>query len=103
MNKLKSNKQFKKIKESYYKINDKILYECNDSKTRERIKILLKKELPFLKNVICDETNNSPEVLDKQILVARIEYHKDEEPNTDTYSYMDLIFGRNIELEWLGE
>lgn len=46
--------------------------------------------------VIIDETNNTPEVIDNNIMVARIEWSCSV---FGEYQYIDLEFGR-LEMEW---
>lgn len=107
-------KELEIIKDVYYKINEELLSRqpSNDEKTRlETIyKLLNPIEKGFDKlvqeenrssridvRVICDEENNTPEVIDKNILVARVEWKLNK--LDETIHYVDLTFG-DVELEW---
>ena len=107
-------KELEIIKDVYYKLNEGFLSEqpYNTEQTRfETIfKLLNLIEIGFDKlvqeenrfsridvRVICDEENNTPEVIDKNILVARVEWKLNK--LDETIHYVDLTFG-NVELEW---
>ena len=62
----------KKIEEVTYKINNEIQFESNSIEVRKYIEYSLTKHIDFVKKVICDTTNNTPEVIDRNILVATI-------------------------------
>ena len=47
--------------------------------------------------IICDETNNTPEVVDNNIMVARVEWRLNK--LGETIQYVDLTFG-DVEVEW---
>jgi len=108
------SKELEIIKDVYYKLNEGFLSEqpYNTEQTRfETIfKLLNLIEIGFDKlvqeenrfsridvRVICDEENNTPEVIDKNILVARVEWKLNK--LDETIHYVDLTFG-NVELEW---
>ena len=108
------SKELEIIKDVYYKLNEGFLSEqpYNSEQTRfETIfKLLNLIEIGFDKlvqeenrfsridvRVICDEENNTPEVIDKNILVARVEWKLNK--LDETIHYVDLTFG-NVELEW---
>jgi hypothetical protein len=48
--------------------------------------------------IIADETNNTPEVIDSQQLVAKVEWR--ESKFTNDINYIDLVFGRDVEVDW---
>lgn len=107
-------KELEIIKDAYYKLNKELLSEqpSNTPKTQFETAFkllnliergfdkLVREENRFSRidvRVICDEENNTPEVVDKNILVARVEW----KPNKldETVHYVDLTFG-DVELEW---
>lgn len=107
-------KELKIIKDVYYKLNEEFLSEqpSNTKQTRfetiwklmhpieKRFDNLVKEEKRFSNidiRIICDEENNTPEVIDKNILVARVEWKLNK--LDETIHYVDLTFG-NVELEW---
>ena len=108
------SKELEIIKGVYYKLNEELLSKqpYNDEQTRlETIyKLLNPIEKGFDKlvqeenrssridvRIICDEENNTPEVIDKNILVARVEWKLNK--LDETIHYVDLTFG-DVELEW---
>ena len=108
------SKELEIIKDVYYKLNEELLsrQSYNDEQTRlETIyKLLNPIEKGFDKlvqeenrssridvRVICDEENNTPEVIDKNILVARVEWKLNK--LDETIHYVNLTFG-DVELEW---
>ena len=107
-------KELKIIKDVYYKLNEELLSRqpSNDEQTRfetiwklmhpieKRFDNLVNEEKRFSNidiRIICDETNNPPEVVDDNILVARVEWKLNK--LDETIHYVDLTFG-NVELEW---
>ena len=108
------SKELEIIKDVYYKLNKEFLNKqpYNDKQTRfETIwKLMHPIEKGFDKlvkiekrhnnidiRIICDETNNSPEVVDMNIMVARVEWKLNK--FDDTIHYVDLTFG-DVEVEW---
>jgi hypothetical protein len=108
------SKELEIIKDVYYKLNEEFLSKqpYNDKQTRfETIyKLLNPIERGFHKlvqeenrfsgidvRIICDETNNTPEVVDNNIMVARVEWRLNK--LGETIQYVDLTFG-DIEVEW---
>lgn len=87
--------KYVKIREVYDEINsDGLIFgKFNTRKFRRDFKILLKKRLmehgvtDF--DIKCDEENNSPEIVEKFCLVARVSWVNE---NKEIY-YSDLIFG----------
>ena len=113
-NKTNISKELKIIKDVYYKLNEEFLSEqpYNTKQTRfetiwklmhpieKRFDNLVKEEKRFSNidiRIICDETNNPPEVVDDNILVARVEWKLNK--LDETIHYVDLTFG-NVEIEW---
>lgn len=107
-------KELEIIKDVYYKLNEEFLSKqpYNNKQTRfetiwklmhpieKRFYNLLQEENRFSGidvRVICDEENNTPEVIDKNILVARVEWKLNK--LDETIHYVDLTFG-DVELEW---
>jgi hypothetical protein len=107
-------KELEIIKDVYYKLNKEFLNKqpYNDKQTRfetiwklmhpieKGFDKLVQEENRFSRidvRVICDEENNTPEVIDKNILVARVEWKLNK--LDETIHYVDLTFG-NVELEW---
>ena len=108
------SKELEIIKDVYYKLNEEFLSEqpYNTKQTRfetiwklmhpieKRFDSLVNEEKRFSNidiRIICDETNNTPEVIDNNILVARVEWKLNK--LDETIHYVDLTFG-NVELEW---
>ena len=79
-----------KIKIAYKEVNDKIKGELNNASTRKLIKESFKELLVGI-DVICDETNNPPDIIDKNIGMARVKYNFDYD--NMKYDYIDLTFG----------
>jgi len=79
-----------KIIKSYEKINKSLLKRqaFNDSKTRKYIATRLETDLQNC-NIICDETINSPEIIDKCVCVAKVEWLN----MGLVLNYVYLIFG----------
>lgn len=81
-----------KIKEAYKIICESVLLKQNDSLTRKLIKeglyeILRNPEVPVI--VVCDETNNTCETVDRNIIIARVIWVEE----TNSSKYIDLVFG----------
>ncbi len=80
----------------YSKVNSELMnnpHYFNTAEFREGFALILKGI--FLINhenidVICDETNNVPQIIDMNLLGAKIIYDRD----TTTHKFVDLIFGR---------
>jgi len=122
------SKELEIIKDVYYKLNEEFLSEqpYNDKQTRfetiwklmhpieEGFDNLVKEEKRFNSisiRIICDEINNPPEVVDDNIMIARVEW----KPYTRNFStdswymvsiqhdetiyHVDLTFG-DVEVEW---
>lgn len=102
------SKELEIIKDVYYKLNKEFLSEqpYNTKQTRhetickllhpieERFDNLSKEEKRFSSiniRIICDENNNTPEVVDMNIMVARVEWKLNK--FDDTIHYVDLTFG----------
>ena len=64
----------------------------NDKITRSRLSILLKEKLGESSSIICDESNNYPEILANGSLMARIMWNLKSD---GSFSYIDLDFGYN--------
>ena len=60
----------------------------NNNVTRQRIAVTLESKLQNC-NVICDETNNTPELIDACVCIARVSWIN----KAMEISYVDLIFG----------
>jgi len=85
----------KKIIDAYTYINNKIMYSQNNMFTRATTTIILRKKLPFLSDVKCDESNNWPEIIDMNRLVATIMWKE-----AGLNMAMNLTFGNGLEFEW---
>ena len=107
-------KELEIIKDVYYKLNEKFLSEqpYNDEHTRyetiwklmhpieERFANLVREEKRnniISVRIICDETTNTPEVIDNNIMIVRVEWKLNK--FDDTIHYVDLTFG-DVEVEW---
>ena len=88
------NSELEYIKEAYYEINNDILYERNTIETRfetiQKLILTLNKSL-YHARVICDESNNPPDVIDSGLMVARVEWLVDRFDKD--VKYIDLHFG----------
>lgn len=87
------------IKEAYDSLNMYFLKNWsvkNTLFTRSMVKALLEHKLNgYVDGVICDETNNTSEIIDSQRLVAKI-WSKTQ---TEDIKYINLIFG-DVEVNW---
>lgn len=79
-----------KIVETYEALNAELLTETpvNNVVTRKRIKTKLETELPNCE-VICDETNNTPMLIDNCVAIARLSWLS----GAMELKYVDMIFG----------
>jgi len=86
----------KKILKVYNELNKDIINEMpvNNSSTRERIAVHLETELQNC-NITCDETNNTPDIIDACVCIARVSWIN----KAMNYSYVDLIFGSKEQLQ----
>ena len=108
------SKELEIVKDVYYKLNEEFLSEqpYNDKQTRfetiwklmhpieERFDNLVKEEKRFSSisiRIICDEIINPPEVVDSNIMVARVEWKLNR--FDETIYHVDLTFG-DVEVEW---
>ena len=107
-------KELEIIKDVYYNLIGELLsrqpYNSQQTRFETTVKLLNLIEKGFDKlvqeenrfsridvRVICDEENNTPEVVDKNILVARVEWRLNK--LDETIHYVNLTFG-DVELEW---
>jgi hypothetical protein len=98
------SKEFEIIKELYYELNQEFLstQPFNTPETRHETicKILYPLEDKFTSDirirVICDETNNTPELIDNNQLSAKVEW---KEGKLGELKYVDLTFG-DVGVEW---
>lgn len=108
------SKELEIIKSVYYKLNEEILSNQPYNTKQTRFETICKLMHPIKEGldnlvkvekrhnnidirIICDETNNSPEVVDMNIMVARVEWKLNK--FDDTIHYVDLTFG-DVEVEW---
>jgi len=80
----------KKVIKSYETLNALLNHDMpfNDKSTRLMIKSRLESELPNTE-VICDETNNPPDIINACVCVARVMWME----KGMEIKYVDLIFG----------
>lgn len=80
----------KKVIETYEVLNTELLetMPVNDPKTRKFIKDRLELELKQCE-IICDETNNSPDLIDSCVAIAKVMWAG----VGYTIHYVDLVFG----------
>lgn len=83
-----------KINDVYERINSDILSTnpfgvINTRGFRNKIKNMLIDELDDCE-IVCDETNNPPDVIDNNCLVAKVLWRKQ---NQLKYEYVNLVFG----------
>lgn len=79
-----------KVIKTYKALNNKLVKETaiNNKKTRNRVAVQLETKLQNC-NIICDETNNSPMLIDGCMCIVRVQWiNKGME-----FTYVDLIFG----------
>jgi hypothetical protein len=83
------------IDNAYFNINTVVrnLQKTNNKKNREWVKVILKKEIDKKIEVICDETNNPPSVLDHNVLVAYLYYKLN-----NVVIEKELIFGKTKDI-----
>jgi len=79
----------KKVIKAYEALNNILNHDMsmNDKPTRLMIKSRLESELPDCE-VTCDETNNSTDIIEAQVCVARVQWNIGY-----VIKYVDLIFG----------
>lgn len=87
-----TNKYFQ-ILDVYYNLNEEIYPFFNNNKTRYKIEKRLKRELPFLDRITCDETNNPVFVICNGEMVATVIYNK----QGYVFNRLDLIFSPYID------
>lgn len=86
-------RKLSKIHDVYEAINmDLLSGTYPDKKTRESVRERLLSSLDFLDDVICDETNNTAQVVDDEVILARCIWDRDPSKGAG-YSYIDLAFG----------
>jgi len=86
------------IKNTIMRILKKQTYEKNDSSTRMIIKsdidnylnLLREKHAIYAYNVICDETNNTPDVIDRNEILCRVGIKYDNTPGDDKIVIIDF-------------
>lgn len=80
----------------YKVLNNKLVAEkaINNKLTRNKTVIHLETKLQDY-NIICDETNNSPDIIDACICTARVQWLN----KNSGFSYVDLIFGTPEQIE----
>jgi hypothetical protein len=59
-------------------------------KSRDFVKKRLLESLDFLDDVICDETNNPPDVVDDEVIIAQCIWDKSSD---GSFKYIYLAFG----------
>jgi hypothetical protein len=99
------SKELEEIKKIYFKINSGFIKEpaFNTKETRYKTIIDLLSLLEEKINhcigirVICDESNNTPEVIDNNQMIARVEWRLDK---FDNPHYINLTFG-DVEPLWV--
>lgn len=82
-----------RIKEAYNFVNDVLVYGTlmNTKETRDWVINRLKERIENGVTVKCDEENNSPEVVDQNILIAKV--MSKPKNGLPGYIYFDMIFG----------
>jgi hypothetical protein len=84
-----------RIRETYNFVNDVLVYGMlmNTKGTRDWVINRLKERIENGVSVKCDEENNSPEVIDQKILIAKVIWKPKD--GQGGYNYVDMIFGDN--------
>lgn len=79
-----------KVIKVYKALNNKLIKKSvfNDKETRNRIAVNLESKLQNC-NVVCDETNNTPRLIDDCMCIARVQWIN----KAMELTYVDLIFG----------
>lgn len=89
----KNKENVKLIEEAYAKVHRMILFKPINKATRKIVSKNLMKELSFLDEVICNEENNPPEVIDSGMINAKLIWNKDKPPHpVGGYDYLDISF-----------
>lgn len=76
-------------------LNGEFMNRINYNDTRKKIIKRIKKEFDSKVTIICDETNNTPEIIDMNCLVARV-YTLD---NFGEIRYGDLVLGSDEQVD----
>jgi len=76
----------------FEEINDNISGKMPNKETREFIKQSILEKTDFLDEVICDESNNPPDTIDDEVIIARCIWNSNSSPDSG-FSYLDLAFG----------
>lgn len=91
------------IKKLYYQINNDFLntqpFNTREVRNETKYKIFLPLEEKLGEDyefrVICDETNNTPEIVDNHQLVAKVEWKRRNRVDPEV-RYVELIFGMDL-------
>lgn len=94
------------IKKVYYAINNELSGTTNTPEVRHetthKILVGLEKELVGYKIIVtCNETNNTPQVIDNNQLVAKVQWKLPGRVDK-TIHHIDLTFG-DVEVIWMSD
>ena len=89
-----------KIIKVYKSVNNKLnkTTPLNNGETRNNIAVSLESKLEHC-NIICDETNNTPELIDGCICIARVQWIN----KAMEFTYVDLIFGTPEQVQLISD
>jgi hypothetical protein len=93
------SKEFDDIQNVYQAINLEFYLrpKFNTQETRyntiQKLLVQLQEPLKHVEyRILCDETNNTPELIDDNLMIARVEWKMNKFKNTPI-QYTDLVFG----------
>lgn len=87
-----------RIKLAYYEVNNLLLinhqYEMVNKKLRDFVYISMMERLnDVIDKIICDESNNPPDIVDDSIIICRVIWNIDVN-SPSSFDYIDLPFGK---------
>lgn len=87
-----------RIKLAYYEVNNLLLinhqYEMVNKKLRDFVYISMMEKLnDVIDKIICDESNNPPDIVDDGIIICRVIWNIDVN-SPSSFDYIDLPFGK---------
>jgi hypothetical protein len=97
------SKELQVIKDAYYEIKDDFNGILNTRESRHKLIVKLENLLNdklkvYGLQIICDETNNTSEVMDNHQMVARVRWMDANRFNLEVH-HVDLVFG-DVEIVW---
>lgn len=90
--KIKNKSTYDKILKYHKKLKKKVISLMNDQITRQFIKDYYVKKLGYEIAIKCDEENNTPSLIDDNLLMVRISWREEDMPMNEHKS-VDLYYG----------